>query len=100
MGIVAVAGSRSLSGAGLDLVAPVCRFIASSGHRLVVGCATGADAAVLGAGLPPSAIRCLIPTAQRDDALVSLKNIKLVPENAMASNEIETGRADILSALP
>ena len=57
-GVVAVAGSRALSGAGLALVGPVCRSVVASGRSLVVGCATGADAAVLSAGLPVSAVRC------------------------------------------
>jgi hypothetical protein len=55
---VAVAGSRSLSGAGLALVAPVCRSVLASGRSLAVGCAVGADAAVLSAGLPVSAVQC------------------------------------------
>lgn len=54
---MAVAGSRSLSGAGLALVAPVCRSVLASGRSLAVGCAVGADAAAL-AAMPPSAVRC------------------------------------------
>lgn len=56
-GVVAVAGSRSLAGAGLALVGPVCRSVLASGRSLVVGCAVGADAAAL-AAVPPSAARC------------------------------------------
>jgi len=57
-GVVAVAGSRALPPAGLALVGPVCRSVVASGRSLVVGCAVGADAAVLSAGLPVSAVRC------------------------------------------
>jgi hypothetical protein len=56
-GVVAVAGSRSLSGAGLALVAPVCWSVVASGRSLAVGCAVGADAAALAAGLPVSALQ-------------------------------------------
>jgi len=59
VGVFAVAGSRSLSPEGLALVGPVCRALVASGNSLAVGCATGADAAVLAAGLPMSAVHCL-----------------------------------------
>jgi hypothetical protein len=54
---VAVAGSRSLPPQASALVAAVCRSLVASGRSLVVGCAVGADAAVLSAGLPPSAVQ-------------------------------------------
>jgi hypothetical protein len=57
-GCVAIAGSRSLCGAGCALVARVSGALVRSGRSLAVGCATGADAAVLSAGLPPSAVAC------------------------------------------
>lgn len=52
--VVAVAGSRSLSGAGAARVAAVAGELAGSGRSLVVGCCRGADAAALSAvrGLP------------------------------------------------
>jgi hypothetical protein len=57
-GIVAVAGSRTLPPQASPLVAAVCRSVLRSGRSLAVGCAVGADAAVLGAGLPIGAVRC------------------------------------------
>ena len=57
-GVVAVAGSRALPASAAPLVASVCRSVLASGRSLAVGCATGADALVLSAGLPPSAVRC------------------------------------------
>lgn len=56
-GVVAVAGSRALSPAGLALVQRVARVLVASGRSLSVGCAVGADAAAL-AAVPPSAARC------------------------------------------
>lgn len=59
-GVVAVAGSRALSGAGLALVGPVCRSVLASGRSLSVGCAVGVDAAVLGSvgAAFPGRVRC------------------------------------------
>ncbi|BBL77541.1 hypothetical protein [Methylomagnum ishizawai] len=54
-GVVAVAGSRALPPAGLALVQRVARALVASGRSLAVGCASGADAAVLGA-VPASAV--------------------------------------------
>jgi hypothetical protein len=47
-GVVALAGSRSLSVSGSRLVASVVNELISCGCALVCGCATGADAAVIG----------------------------------------------------
>lgn len=57
--MVAVAGSRSLPPAGLALVGRVCWALVHSGRSLAVGCCVGADAAVLGAGLPVASVRLL-----------------------------------------
>jgi hypothetical protein len=53
-GVVAVAGSRSLPLEASALVAAVCRSLVASGRSLVVGCCSGADAAVLGCAVAPS----------------------------------------------
>lgn len=61
-GVVAVAGSRTLSASGSALVVRVVADLAAGGFSLVVGCCTGADAAVLSAVpqfVPPSFVRCL-----------------------------------------
>jgi hypothetical protein len=55
-GVVAVAGSRSLPPSAFGLVASVCRSVLASGRSLAVGCASGADAAVLSAGLPVGSV--------------------------------------------
>jgi predicted Rossmann fold nucleotide-binding protein DprA/Smf involved in DNA uptake len=55
-GVVALAGSRSLSVSGSRLVSSVVGDLVSSGCALVCGCATGADAAVIGSA-PVSALR-------------------------------------------
>jgi hypothetical protein len=56
-GVVAVAGSRALPASGSALVARVVSDLAAGGASLVVGCCTGADAAVLSL-VPPSLVRC------------------------------------------
>jgi hypothetical protein len=65
-GVVAVAGSRSLPPQASALVAAVCRALVVSGRSLVVGCCSGADAAVLGCavassgrGIPAARVSCL-----------------------------------------
>lgn len=61
-GLVAVAGSRVLSASGSALVVRVASDLAASGASLMVGCCSGADAALLSAVpayLPPSLVRCL-----------------------------------------
>lgn len=57
-GVVAVCGGRSLGPAFAPLVSRVCQSLVASGRSLAVGCAVGADALVLGAGLPVSAVQC------------------------------------------
>jgi predicted Rossmann fold nucleotide-binding protein DprA/Smf involved in DNA uptake len=58
-GVVALAGSRSLPPGSAQFVAGVARSLVAAGASLVVGCAVGADAAVLSSGVPPSALRVL-----------------------------------------
>lgn len=61
-GVVAVAGSRALPASGSALVARVVSDLAAGGASLVVGCCTGADAALLSlvpGAVPPSLVRCL-----------------------------------------
>ncbi|MBE0435237.1 MAG: hypothetical protein IBX56_05465 [Methylomicrobium sp.] len=61
-GVVAVAGSRALPASGSALVVRVVSDLAASGASFVVGCCSGADAALLSAvpgSLPPSLVRCL-----------------------------------------
>jgi hypothetical protein len=58
-GVVAVAGSRSLPPGGVQLVTGVARSLVAAGASLVVGCAVGADAAVV-AAVPPAALRVLV----------------------------------------
>lgn len=45
--ILAIGGSRRLSPAGVDLAAHLAAALLAAGVRLAVGCATGADAAVI-----------------------------------------------------
>lgn len=54
---VALAGSRSLPFGGAAVIASAARSLVANGASVVVGCATGADQAVLQAGLPPQAVR-------------------------------------------
>lgn len=61
-GIVAVAGSRALPASGSALVVRVVSDLAAGGASFVVGCCSGADAALLSAvpgSVPPSLVRCL-----------------------------------------
>ncbi|CAK0771319.1 membrane hypothetical protein [Gammaproteobacteria bacterium] len=58
-GVVAVAGSRSLPSSAAPLVSAVCQSVVRSGRSVVVGCALGADALVLSAGLPLASVSCL-----------------------------------------
>lgn len=61
-GVVAVAGSRHLPAVGSTLVVRVASVLAASGSSFVVGCCSGADAALLSAvpgSVPPSLVRCL-----------------------------------------
>jgi hypothetical protein len=61
-GVVAVAGSRVLPASGFGLVVQVLSGVAGAGGSLVVGCCSGADAAVLSmvpGFVPPSLVRCL-----------------------------------------
>jgi hypothetical protein len=57
-GVVAVAGSRSLPSGGAQLVASVAHSLVAAGASLVVGCAVGADAAVVTA-VPPAVLQVL-----------------------------------------
>ena len=60
--VVAVAGSRDLPASGSALVVRVASGIVGGGGSLVVGCCSGADAAVLSAVpgfIPPSLVHCL-----------------------------------------
>ena len=60
-GLVAVAGSRVLPASGSALVVRVVSDLAAGGASFVVGCCTGADAALLSAvpgSVPPSLVRC------------------------------------------
>lgn len=61
-GVVAVAGSRVLPASGSALVVQVASDLAAGGASFVVGCCSGADAALLSAvpgSVPPSLVRCL-----------------------------------------
>jgi hypothetical protein len=61
-GVVALAGSRVLPASGSALVVRVASDLAASGASFVVGCCSGADAALLSAvpdSVPPSLVRCL-----------------------------------------
>ena len=61
-GIVAVAGSRNISASGSALIVQITSALAADGFSFVVGCCSGADAALLSAvpGLiPPSIVQCL-----------------------------------------
>lgn len=60
-GLVAVAGSRVLPAYGSALVVRVVADLAAGGASFVVGCCSGADAALLSAvpgSVPPSLVRC------------------------------------------
>ncbi len=60
-GVVAVAGSRVLPASGSALVVRVAADLAAGGAAFVVGCCTGADAALLSAvpgSVPPSLVQC------------------------------------------
>ncbi len=60
-GVVAVAGSRILSASGSALVVRITSEFAVLGYSFVVGCCSGADAALLSAvpgSIPPSMVRC------------------------------------------
>ncbi|GEM_PF-1637919 len=57
-GVVAIVGSRQLPPGGGVLVVRVAGALVGSGYGLVVGCATGADAAVL-TSVPSSLVLCL-----------------------------------------
>jgi hypothetical protein len=61
-GVVALAGSRALPAPGPALVVRVASDLAAGGASFVVGCCSGADAALLSAVpgfVPPSLVRCL-----------------------------------------
>ncbi|WAK04601.1 hypothetical protein [Methylobacter sp. YRD-M1] len=61
-GVVAVAGSRHLPASGSALLIRVASHLSAGGASLIVGCCSGADAALLAAVpsfLPPSLVRCL-----------------------------------------
>ena len=61
-GVVAVAGSRALPASGRALVVRMASDLAVRGASFVVGCCSGADAALLSAvpgSVPPSLVRCL-----------------------------------------
>jgi len=61
-GVVAVAGSRALPASGSALLVRVASHFAAGGASFVVGCCTGADAALLSSvpgAVPPSLVHCL-----------------------------------------
>lgn len=61
-GVVAVAGSRALPASGSALMVRVVSELAAGGASFVVGCCSGADAALLSAvpgSVPPSLVSCL-----------------------------------------
>ncbi len=60
-GIVAVAGSRNISASSSVLIVQTTSALAADGFSFVVGCCSGADAALLSAVprvIPPSFIQC------------------------------------------
>jgi len=60
-GVVAVAGSRALPTSGCALVVRITSEFAALGYSFVVGCCSGADAALLSAvpsSIPPSMVLC------------------------------------------
>lgn len=62
-GLIMVCGSRRLPGGGVDLAGRVVRSVLRSGRGLVVGCAAGADAAALDAGVALDAGRVSVLAA-------------------------------------
>lgn len=82
--VVALAGSRSLPAGGGGLVARVARGLVAAGFRLSVGCCVGADAAVLSAGLPPSALAVFVAFSSGGVGSCSLSAVPAVLSAAAA----------------
>jgi hypothetical protein len=91
-GVVAVAGSRALPASGFALVVRVASGIAGSGGSLVVGCCSGADAAVLSAVpgfIPPSLVRCLCAFGSGGVGAGSASAVAQVPRFASAGGSVQ-----------
>jgi len=69
-GIVAVAGSRAMPANGSALIVQITSELAARGSSFVVGCCSGADAALLSAvpgSIPPSMVLCLSAFSSRGE---------------------------------
>ena len=71
-GVVMVCGSRSLSSSSVPLVSQVVQYLLSAGRGIAVGCAAGADAAVVSSVLAVFAIFAAPMVAKAQEGLYQL----------------------------
>lgn len=88
VGVVAVAGSRSLSSSFAPLVASVVRSVVGSGRVVAVGCCVGADSAVLGSGVPASSVLCFAAFGRGGVGSCSLSAVSAVSAFAAAGGSV------------
>lgn len=81
VGVVAVAGSRSLPAAFAPLVRRVVRAVVRSGHSVAVGCCVGADSFALSA-LPVGAGCCFAAFGLGGVGACSLSAVEVVADHA------------------
>ena len=91
-GVVAVVGSRSLPSGGVALVSRVACALSRTGHTLAVGCAFGADAAVLNCviqdQIPVSSVQCFSAFGQDRSGSCAVSAVAMVSSFAALGGSV------------
>ncbi len=102
-GIVAVAGSRNISASGSALIIEITADLAIKGNSFVVGCCSGADAALLLAApgsIPPSMIRCFASFSSNGAGAAPSSAVAQVSKFSDCGGSVEWLAGGSLSVLP
>ncbi|NOR70656.1 MAG: hypothetical protein GQ532_13350 [Methylomarinum sp.] len=102
-GIVAVAGSRIIPASGSALIVQITSELAASGSSFVVGCCSGADAALLSAipgSIPPSMVSCLAAFNSNGIGAAPSSAIDQVFKFSRSGGSVEWLAGGSLSVLP
>ena len=102
-GIVAVAGSRAMPANGSALIVQITSELAARGSSFVVGCCSGADAALLSAvpgSIPPSIVRCLSSFSSKGEGAAPSSAINQVFKFSRSGGSVEWLAGGDISVLP
>jgi len=101
--VLAVAGSRNFSANGSAFVIQITSDLAASGYSFVVGCCSGADAALLSAvpgSIPPSMVRCFSAFGSSRAGAVPSSAVDQVFKFSRSGGSVEWLAGGALSVLP